>query len=52
MLNIRYKIKVFGQRVKVRMPVLSMGYVICLKIFNPNLFTINQTGFLALALTL
>jgi len=52
MLNIRYEIKVFGLRVKVRMPVLSMGYVICLKIFSPDLFTISQTGFLALALIL
>jgi len=34
------------------MPVLFMGYVTRLKIFTPNLFTINQTGFLALASTL
>ena len=38
----------FGLRVKVMMPVLSMGYVIGLQIFSPNLLTVNQTGFLAL----
>jgi len=57
MLNIRPEIKVSGLRVKVTMPVLSMpavgrGYVIRLQVFGPNLFTVNQTGFLALALTL
>jgi len=30
------------------MPVLSMGYVIGLQIFSPNLLTLIQTGFLAL----
>jgi hypothetical protein len=45
MLNIRPKIKIFGLRVKVMMPVLCMGYVTGLQIFNPNLLTVNQTGF-------
>jgi hypothetical protein len=48
MLNIRRKIKLFSLKVKVMMPVLSMGYVIGLQIFNYSLLTVNQTGFLAL----
>jgi hypothetical protein len=40
------KIKVFGVEVRVKMPVWLMGYAICPKIFNLNLLSITQTGFL------
>ncbi len=34
------------------MPVLSTGYVVGISIFNLNLLTLNQTGFVALTLLL
>jgi hypothetical protein len=34
-----------------KMPVWSKGYVVGLKIFNHNLLTLNETGFLTLTVT-